>query len=262
MHPFLIGLRPTLHISHRGGAALAPENTLVAFQAAVSRHRTDMLELDVQATRDGALVVAHDEDLARCTDREGPLAALTLAELEAVDAGYRFSPDGGATTPFRGQGVRIPLLREVLRALPQVRINLELKPSATGAEDALAALLRAEDATSRVCVGSESDDVAKRLLGALPEACHFYPRLALTELVLAAKSGLPCPEAPYTVLDMPLFHEGLRLIDEPFLQAMAAMGKWVNVWTVDDPDEMRRLAREGVGGIMTDRPDLLRDVLG
>jgi glycerophosphoryl diester phosphodiesterase len=76
------------------------------------------------------------------------------------------------------------------------------------------------------------------------------------------KSGAPDPaESPYLVLDMPLFYEGIRLIDAAFLERARACGRWVNVWTIDDADEMRRLVADGVGGIMTDRPDLLRDVL-
>ncbi|HET9452167.1 MAG TPA: glycerophosphodiester phosphodiesterase, partial [Aggregicoccus sp.] len=253
---------PTLHIAHRGGAALAPENTLAAFRQAVERYRTDMLELDVHLSRDGELVVAHDDTLERCTDGTGPLAARTLAELQQLDAGFRFSPDGGSSFPFRGQGVRLPSLREVLRAFPALRLNVEAKPDAPGIEEALAQLLREERALERVCVGSELDVVAERLLRTLPDACHFYPREALTAAVLALKSGEPAPDAPqFHVLDMPLYFGGVRLIDVPFLTATRALGKWVNVWTVDDPAQMRQLVAEGVGGVMTDRPDLLRDVL-
>ena len=259
---FLRGLRPTLHIAHRGGALLAPENTLVAFRQAVERYRTDMLELDVHLSRDGELVVAHDPTLERCTDGEGPLAERTLAELQQLDAGYHFSPDGGRSFPFRGQGVRLPSLREVLRAFPSLRLNVEAKPDVPGIEDALAGLLREEQAVERVCVGSELDAVAERLVRTLPDACHFYPRDALTALVLALKSGEPPPDAPqFHVLDMPLYFGEVRLVDVPFLQAAAALGKWVNVWTVDDPEEMRQLVAERVGGVMTDRPDLLRSVL-
>src|SRR5688572_12268010 len=158
--PFLQGLKPTLHISHRGGALLAPENTLPAFRLAVERYRTQMLELDVHLSRDGEVVVAHDATLERCTNGAGPLAALTLAELQRLDAGFHFSPDAGRTFPFRGQDARIPTLREVLRAFPGLRINLELKPDSPGAEDALQKVLRQEGALERVCLGSEHDTVA------------------------------------------------------------------------------------------------------
>lgn len=259
---FLQGLRPTLHISHRGGALLAPENTLPAFLMAVEHYRTHMLELDVHLTRDGEIVVAHDATLERCTNGEGPLAERSFTELRRLDAGFHFTPDGGQSFPFRAQGVRIPALREVLRAFPGLRINLEMKPETPGTEEVLHQVLREEHALERVCLGSEHDAVAERLVARMPDACHFYPRDALTACVLAVRAGEPPPEEPrYTVLDMPLYFSEVRLVDEDFLRALAGHGKWVNVWTVDDPEEMRRLVSEGVGGIMTDRPDLLRRIL-
>jgi glycerophosphoryl diester phosphodiesterase len=115
---------------------------------------------------------------------------------------------------------------------------------------------------ARVCCGSESDELAAELAQALPECCHFYPRQALTELVLAIRGGRPPPvEDRYQVVELPLEYQGVRLIDAQLLDAAKRIGRWVNVWTVDDPGEMRRLIREGVGGIMTDRPDLLRQAL-
>lgn len=259
---FLEGLSPTLHIAHRGGAALAPENTLPAFEQAVHRFRTDMLELDVQRTRDGELVVCHDPTVDRCTDGQGRVADLTLRELEALDAGYRFTADGGRTFPFRGTGVRLMTLRALLRTFPALRMNLELKPESAGAEEALVRLLKEEGAVDRVCLGSESDAVGARLHALLPDACHFFPRDALTVLVLGLKLGAPPPKDDrFTVLDMPFAFDGVELVSAAFLERASERGLWVNVWTVDAPDDMRRLVSMGVGGIMTDRPDLLRDVL-
>ena len=262
-HPFLEGLRPTLHIAHRGGALLAPENTLAAFRAAVERWHTDMLELDLHATRDGELVVSHDPTLQRCTDGHGRIADHTLAELERLDAGFHFTLDGGRTHPFRGQGVGIPTFREVLRAFPGVRLNVEVKAEAQGVEKTVAELIRSEGAVRRVCLGSELDPLGERLVEAAPEVCAFYPRDALTQLVLAIKSGAEPPDDPrYQVLDMPLDYGEVRLVDAPFVEATTRLGRWVNVWTIDDPATMRALVAIGVGGIMTDRPDLLREVLG
>jgi glycerophosphoryl diester phosphodiesterase len=260
-HPFLAGLHPTIHISHRGGAALAPENTLAAFRKAVS-FRTDMLELDLQVTADGVLVVSHDDTLERCTDAEGPIDQRTFADLATVDAGYRFSPDGGQTFPFRGQGVRIPSLAQVLEEFPDLRFNIDVKANPEGIEHLLAGELRKANALHRVCVGSEDDALGSRLLTAVPEAVHFYPRDALTHAVLRLKSGAKLPtDDPFRVLDLPLFHEGRRVVDFDLCEAARSQGRWVNVWTVDDPNEMRRLKADGAGGIMTDRPDLLRKVL-
>ncbi|HVE85053.1 MAG TPA: glycerophosphodiester phosphodiesterase [Myxococcales bacterium] len=260
--PFLLGLKPTLHISHRGGAALAPENTLEAFRGAMERYQTDMLELDVRLTRDGVVVVSHDATTGRCCDRDVQIAATMLRDLQQLDAGHRFTPDAGATFPFRGRGIVIPTLQEVLRAFPDMRMNIELKTALEGLVEAFVAVIRGEKAVERVCVGSEQDDVAARLFKAMPEACHFYPREALTTFSIALKMGIdPTGDNRYDVLDMPAYYQGERLIDPGFVESVRGAGKWVNVWTVDDADEMRRLIKDGVGGIMTDRPDVLRDVL-
>jgi glycerophosphoryl diester phosphodiesterase len=258
---FLEGLRPTLHISHRGGSALAPENTLPAFRMAVERYRTQVLELDVHLSQDGEVVVAHDDILDRCTDGQGPIAALTTGQLAQLDAGYQFTLDG-QHFPFRGQGVRIPLLRQVLRAFPDLRFNIEVKPGVSDLEKVFAQLIRSEGAVDRVCVGSAEDLLAAKLHQALPEACYFYPTEALTSFILSTRAGEPPFLDPrYTVLDMPLEYLGMRLFDEQLRDTARKLGRWINVWTIDDPAEMGRLVAEGVGGIMTDRPDLLRAVL-
>lgn len=260
-HPFLRGLRPTLAIAHRGGAQLYPENTMLAFERALADHGADMIETDVHATRDGVLVVMHDATLERTTNGEGPVAEHTWAELAALDAGARFSADAGQTFPFRGLGLRVPRLQELLRRWPTLALNIEVKTESPEVEVLAGELLRGEAATERVCLGSEHDAMAARLLRVLPEVCAFYPRDALTRAVMALKMGGDLPDEPFLVLDMPLAFEGIRLVDRQLVDRARAAGRWVNVWTVDDAAEMRRLVGDGVGGIMTDRPDLLRAVL-
>lgn len=250
-----------LHIAHRGGAALYPENTMLAFEAAVHQHHTDVLELDVHLSRDGVVVVFHDDTLDRCTDATGPVAARTAAELAAVDAAWRFSPDG-ATYPHRGQGIGVPRLVDVLRAFPAVAVNVELKSADPALVDAFVALVRAEDAVGRICCGSEDDATAARLAAALPEGTHFYPAQAGAQFVLTALQGGEPPIDPrYTVLDMPTRYGDWELITPRLIDAARRHGRWINVWTIDDADEMTRLLDLGVGGIMTDRPDVLRAVL-
>ncbi|MBX7100917.1 MAG: glycerophosphodiester phosphodiesterase [Myxococcaceae bacterium] len=259
MHPFLQRLKAPLHISHRGGAALAPENTLAAFRQAVETFHTDMLELDVRLTRDGVVVVAHDPTVDRCTDGRGPVNSYSFGELIELDAGHRFTRDG-ATFPFRGQGVRIPTLAEVLTTFPEVRVNLEVKEAA--AVEATIETLEKTAAIDRVCLGSEHDAIGERLHALAPGACHFFPKDALANLILPLRLGdEPVVDPRYSVLDMPLEWEGERLFDARLRDAAAARGLWINVWTIDDPAEMRRCIGEGVGGVMTDRPDLLQAVL-
>ncbi len=259
-HPFLQGLRRPLHIAHRGGAGLYPENTLFAFEQAVRVHHADMLELDVHATKDGEVIVAHDATLERCTDGHGALADHTWAELEALDAAWHFTPVTGPGTPYRGRGLRLPRFIDVFRAFPGLRLNVELKDER--ALEPLAALLAGEAWQARLCLGSEHDELGARVASTFPEACCFFPRDALAAFVLGAKGGEVVDDPRYLVLDMPYQWEGVTLFDAALAEIAAAHGKWINVWTVDDEADMRRAIADGVGGVMTDRPDLLRAVLG
>ncbi len=252
-YAFLEGLQAPLHISHRGGAALYPENTMYAFEQAVRVHGTQMLELDVHASADGQIVVAHDDTLERCTNGAGPLAALRYAELAKLDAGFH-------RPAFRGRGITLPLLETVLSTFPGLRINVEVKTAA--AVDPFVSLMRRAQCLERLCIGSEHDAVAADLALRLPTACLFYPRDALAAFVLPTRAGEPPDDDPrYTVLDMPLRWEDVTLFDAELARVAKAYGKWINVWTVDDEADMRQAIADGVGGIMTDRPDLLRAVL-
>jgi glycerophosphoryl diester phosphodiesterase len=255
---FLNGLRRPARIAHRGGSALFPENTLPAFAGALRTYGADAIELDVHLSRDGALVVSHDESVDRCTDGHGAIAALDWATLVRLDAGYRFTPDGGQTFPFRGRGVRLPLLEEVLRAHPNARVNIELKPDHPDGVETLVRLLRRLDAIERVCIGSERDVVGERLAAALPEACHFYTQGAALRLALGLWGMQPKYADPrFQILEASLFYEGRRVIDRAFIEGVHSLGKTIFVWTVDDPAEMRRLREDGVDGVISDRPDLL-----
>lgn len=251
-HPFFSGLKKPLHSAHRGGAGLYPENTLYAFRKAVELHRTDLLELDVHASADGEVVVAHDATLERCTDGHGELSARNWSQLSTLDAAFH--------TPLRGQGIGLPRFVEVLRAFPSLRLNVEVK--AASAVAPFVELVKREDVLHRLCIGSEHDALAEALVDALPGGCFFFPANALAAFVLPTKGGEPPQDdARYTVLDMPYVYEGVQLFDAELARVAAAYGKWINVWTVDAPDDMRRAIADGVGGIMTDRPDLLRAVL-
>lgn len=233
---------------------------MVAFRGAVEQFHTDMLELDVHATRDGEVVVFHDATLERCTDGQGPIAEQTWADLQRLDAAFHFKSLAGVSG--RGQGVRIPKLTELLDAFPTVRLNVEVK-AATAIDPFVRLMNQRPDDLRRLCLGSEHDSIAELLVKALPDACHFFPANALASFVISARAGEPIDDdGRFQVLDMPLEWQGVQVFDEQVVKAAQLHHKWVNVWTIDDPTVMRQLVALGVGGIMTDRPDLLREVLG
>jgi len=261
--PYLALPAPWL-VAHRGGAALAPENTLEAFERGAALG-ADAIETDVRLTADGEVVVFHDEDTRRMTGAAGLVAARTRAELDALDAAWSFSSDGGRSFPLRGRGVRIPSLADALRRFPRMRFNVEAKAADPRLADALVRVVRDAGAEARVCLGSADDAQGERLRSLLPEACHFLPERAATCHIFAAK-GRPlaegCPEG-WDVAALPLRTEGgLRVVDAAVVRWLHSRGMAVHVWTVDGETDMRELLATGVDGIMTDRPDLLARVLG
>jgi glycerophosphoryl diester phosphodiesterase len=224
----------------------------------------DCLELDVRLTRDGVPVVFHDADTGRITGAPGALEPRTLAELRCLDAGHGFTPDGGRSFPWRGRGVLVPTLAELLARHRAVRLNVEAKSADPALARALVAEVRRAGAEGRVCLGSEIDEQGERIRALLPEACHFLPGGAATRHVLAAKLGLGrlAGGAAWDCADIPLRARGLRVATRRVVRHFHRLGMRVLVWTVDAEAEMRSLLDLGVDGIMTDRPDLLARVLG
>ncbi len=249
-------------IAHRGGGGLAPENTLAAFDLAV-RLGADALEIDVRRTRDGAVVVFHDDETSRLTGQPGTIEARTLEEVRTLDAGFSFSPDGGATFPFRGDGLAVPTLAELLARHPAVRLNVDAKTDDEPLARALAEVLLAASALDRACVGSFHDAQAERLGALLPGCARYLPEQAATCHVMAAKAGAGgegCPEG-YDLASLPHRMGDLPVVDGPVVTWLHSRGMRVHAWTVDDPADMRELLRLGVDGIVSDRPDILKGVL-
>ncbi|HEY8324348.1 MAG TPA: glycerophosphodiester phosphodiesterase [Ktedonobacterales bacterium] len=258
--PFVTHERP-LFFAHRGGAALAPENTLPAYENGL-RYGADALELDIHYTRDGEIVVFHDDMLGRTTDGSGRLAALTLDELRRLDAGYRFTTDGGQSYPWRDKGVTIPTLREVFQRFPQTRINIEMKVNDAEGERRLARLLLDNGWGDRALVGSFHTDALQRFR-ALCEG-HIATSASASETrnfllgVLVRQTQRMRPT--YDALQVPEVYRGIRVVSPTSIRLAHGLGLDVHVWTVDDREAMERLLDWGVDGLMSDRPDTLAEV--
>jgi glycerophosphoryl diester phosphodiesterase len=139
-------------IGHRGAAWYAPENTLESFRLALAQG-ADAIEFDIRRSADGEAMVFHDATLDRTTDQQGPVAARSVAELQRFDAGFHYTEPGIPGTPFRGRGVRIPTLREVIAEFPAVPLLIEVK-EAEVAEAVARALVEGGAAGRAVVAGS------------------------------------------------------------------------------------------------------------
>lgn len=236
-------------IGHRGDRAHAPENTLRSLTQATALG-VDALEFDLHLSRDGVPVVLHDPTLDRTTDSAGPVRLRSVAELRAVDAGARFSPDGGRSFPFRGQGIHVPTLEDVLEAVPQLPLILELK-TVEVARPALE-VLRRTGSLGRVLVGSFLDEALRPFLEAgVPVSPGSN---TLTARYLPALLGSRPISLPFQALCIPRFHNVIPLPVRAFAAMMRAAGGATHVWTVNDPAMARRLWAVGVAGIISDDP--------
>lgn len=234
----LVSDRKPIIVGHRGAKGLAPENTMPAFQIAADL-RIDGVEFDVQRTRDGQLIVFHDENVKRVTGVEGMVEAMTLDEIKALDAGSSFGAE------FAGE--RIPTLREVLDFLRQTDLLLfiELKDPwrYAGMEASIIALLREFDLVERTQIRSFYH-AALHLIHALD------PEIAVSELWL---DRLPTDdEVIYKTIDA--YH---RLYTAENIAQIHRRGQKATAWTVDDLDEAQRLMAAGIDGLATDYPDRL-----
>ncbi|MDQ0742992.1 glycerophosphoryl diester phosphodiesterase [Clavibacter sp. B3I6] len=230
-------------LAHRGWTGSgAVENTLGAFLAAWELGVTH-LETDVHVTADGACVLWHDADLRRITGGPGRVRDATLADLRALDL---------------GSGARVATLSELLEALPEARVNVDVKGRDAAA--AAARAIRDADAVGRVLVTSFSGSRRRRAVGLLPGVATSADAGRLVLAVLGARLGLaPVVRLALRGVDavqMPPRVLGIGTVSPAMVSRLAAAVREVHVWTVDDPDDVIRLVRAGVHGVVTDRPDL------
>jgi len=238
-----------LVIAHRGASAVAPANTMTAFEKAAVLG-ADGIEFDVHLSADGVPVVIHDFAVDATTDSSGRVAEMDLAQIKQLDAGSYFDP------AFAGE--HIPTLEEVLQAFGnQLLLNIELKstsPRDNGLEQAVLTLVKQHDLGSRVLLSSFNPFSLRRAKKIAP---HVRAGLLYApDLPIFLSRAWLAPLFPHEAR-----HPEHTMVDARYMAWARRHGYRVNVWTVDDPDEMRRLIDLGVDGIITNVPDVLRDIL-
>jgi glycerophosphoryl diester phosphodiesterase len=222
----------------------------------------DGLELDIRSTADGVPVVIHDETVDRTTNGAGRVNEFTLAELKRLDAGHKWTPDGGRSFPFRGLGITVPTLAEVFSAFPHLWISLDIKQRNPSIVHIFVGMIREFHIEENVCAGSFDTPTIRAFRRACPEvATAACPREVLRLLLLHKFFLTHLYRGKARVLQMPENYRGWRILDRRFVQAAHRKGLAVHVWTVNERADMERLLEMGVDGLITDYPDRLIEVL-
>jgi glycerophosphoryl diester phosphodiesterase len=233
-HPFFASARP-LVFAHRGGSALAPENTIAAFDNGLALG-ADGLELDVHLSRDGVVVVHHDRLLERTTALRGPIAQQRADDLRRAD---------------------VPTLAEVLSRYRDPRIIIEMKVNSPELAAATLAVIRRADAVDRVCLGSFGLRVLRAARALEPAIATSGAREEVRWALYRSWVRWPVSHVGYKGYQIPEMSGTTRVVSARFVEYAHDAGLGVQVWTVDTPDAARRLMGWGVDALITDRPDLI-----
>jgi glycerophosphoryl diester phosphodiesterase len=228
--------RGPLVFAHRGGSALAPENTIAAFDNGLALG-ADGLELDVHLSRDGVVVVHHDPSLERTTRLAGPIVERSARELAAVG---------------------VPTLADVLARYRDTRIIVEMKVNTVELAQATVTEVRAADAIDRICLGSFGLRVLRAARAIEPAIATSAAREEVRWALYRSWLGLPASSrAAYGGYQVPEWSGRTRVVSPRFVELAHRTGLSVQVWTVDTEDDARRLLDAGVDGLISDRPDLV-----
>lgn len=235
-------------IGHRGAAAYAPENTIASFRRALELG-ADALEFDVRRAADGVAMVMHDPTLDRTTSGNGPVNRLTSIELRRLDAGYHFHQHGDIPRPFRGLGVTVPTLAEVITTFPGTPLLIEIKEAEV--QDAVAQDLLQYNAAERSVVAGND----WRALAAFEKPP--FNRGASRRDISRMFFSLGKPHPACRSFAVPESYYRLTVPSRSFIHAANRHSSTVHVWTVDDAHSAIRLWQKGANGIVSNRPDVI-----
>ena len=253
-------------IAHQGGNQLRPGNTLLAFDHALALG-ADVLEMDVHLSRDGQVVVIHDDSVDRTTNGTGNVAELDLADLRELDAAYHWpvSPavEDVEAKPFRNRGVQIPTLDEVVQRYPGQRLLLELKKPDVELANAVCEVLQRHQQGPHTLVASFHQQALDGFRKACPKVATGASSEEVESFIFFRNVGvLRLFIAPALVLQVSKVRDGVDMLDSDFVKDANESLLFVDYWTLNDVADMRIAEQMGANGIITDRPDLLLDELG
>lgn len=243
-----------LVMAHQGGEGEYPSNSMLAFTKAAEAG-ADVLDTDMFATSDGELVLFHDETLEHRTDCSGPISDKTYNELLQCDFAYHWSSDGGATFPYRGQGIQVVKAEELLDAFPSARIGLEIKQTTAQSATDLCNLIKAKNAEDRMLISSFTQANMDVFRAACPSVATSATQDEGTQFYLYTQSSFPSDfNPPYSSLQVPEFFSGIQVVTPDTVADAHSFGLKVYVWTIDETDDAQRLKDLGVDGLNSSFP--------
>jgi glycerophosphoryl diester phosphodiesterase len=263
-HPFFARFaHEPLVIAHADdtGRGLWPGNTMTYLEGAAALG-VDILEVDAHMTRDGALVLMHDQTVDRTTDGKGRIRDLTLAELEALEVAHHWTQDG-ASHPYRGQGLRVPTLEAAFERFPSYPMLVEIKQAEPSMAEPLCRMIRAHGKEETVLVASFSDEAMGEFRAACPAVATSAAPDEIKRFVALDTAWLAATVSPdYLAFQVPITYHDINIVTPSFVSAARRRSVQVHVWTINEPEVMQRLLDMDVHGILTDRPDILMRLVG
>jgi len=257
-----LDLTKPLLLAHRGSSLLAPENTNIAFDLALS-HGSDVLEIDVRLSRDNEVIVTHDATVDRTSNGTGLVARLSLSELKALDAGFRFVDLNNK--PYQGQGAQFITLNELFEHYPDTNINIDIKDNSEEAAKRVADILIKINEIHRVNVGSFHASVMHAFRRFAPmistaatqkEVAKLYAQSWFSKTHSVTKLTPSANPVAFNALQIPRNYRGIPLATKRFIAYTQSRQIPAMYWTINDPTVMKKLLGAGAAGIVTDRTDL------
>jgi glycerophosphoryl diester phosphodiesterase len=243
------------------GQGLWPGNTMTYLEGAAALG-VDILEVDAHMTRDGVLVLMHDDTVDRTTNGKGRIRDLTLAELRALEVAHHWTQDG-TTYPYRGQGLRVPTLEEAFRRFPSYPMLVEIKQASPSMAEPLCRMIRAHGKEQTVLVASFQDEAMAEFRAACAAVATSAAPDEIKRFVALDKAWLAGAVSPdYLAFQVPITYHGITVVTPAFVAGARQRGVQVHVWTINEPEVMQRLLDMDVDGILTDRPDILMRLVG
>jgi glycerophosphoryl diester phosphodiesterase len=262
-HPFFEQFEQyPLVIAHQGGDEVWPGETLYAFEQSVALG-VDILEMDAHITADGVLVLIHDESVDRTTNGSGSVEEMTLAELKELDAAYWWSVDEGESYPFRGKGLVIATLEDIFKAFPGYPVNIEIKKTKRSIAQPLCDLIREYDMQDKALIASFHDERMAEFREVCPEVATSGSRSEVKEFVILNYAFLGGIYSPLeSSIQVPEKDSGILLVRPGLMRGAHRRNLQIHIWTPNSPEDLQRFINMGVDGIITDRPDILMELLG